>query len=522
MKRLFFVLCLSTVLLACGGGKTNTSIASKKSTANPVDYAETITQEELKDMLYTYASDEFEGRNTGEKGQKMAVEYLKNQYVSMGISSAYNNDDYFQEVPLQKQKVAEAQVAVNGKSFDAFTNHIVLVLSKDLDVKTSEIIYVGHGIDDENYSDYKNIDVKGKIVLAKAGEPKDANGNYVTSGKTEGTKWTNGRQSLSSKRNAAQEQGAKALLYLDGNLFSRYAPFYQRQAESGFSGRLSLKSDDGDFAFVMINEDLAKEIYNSIADDNTPKVLKTDMVLKAERKAEDVMSENVVAFIKGSEKPGEILVLSAHLDHEGIKNGEVYNGADDDGSGTIALIEIAEAFQQAVKDGYTPKRSILFLHVTGEEKGLLGSRYYTDIDPIFPLENTVADLNIDMIGRIDPKRNEGDRNYVYLIGSDKLSTELHKLSEEINKKYTNIELDYTYNDENDPNRYYYRSDHYNFAKNNVPVIFYFNGTHDDYHKPSDTPDKIEYDLLENRTRLVFYTAWELANRKNRPVVDKAE
>ena len=161
------------------------------------------------------------------------------------------------------------------------------------------------------------------------------------------------------------------------------------------------------------------------------------------------------------------------------------------------------------------------MHVTGEEKGLLGSRYYTDMNPIFPLENTVADLNIDMIGRIDPKRKEGDRNYVYLIGSDKLSTELHELSEEVNKKYTNVELDYTFNDENDPNRYYYRSDHYNFVKNNVPVIFYFNGTHDDYHRPSDTPDKIEYDLLENRTRLVFHTAWEVANRDKRVVVDKA-
>uniref|UniRef100_UPI00260BC235 M28 family peptidase n=1 Tax=uncultured Winogradskyella sp. TaxID=395353 RepID=UPI00260BC235 len=232
-------------------------------------------------------------------------------------------------------------------------------------------------------------------------------------------------------------------------------------------------------------------------------------------------SENVVAFIKGSEKPDEIVVISAHLDHEGVNNGEVYNGADDDGSGTIALLEIAEAFKIAQKSGSGPKRSLLFLHVTGEEKGLLGSQYYTDVDPIFPLKNTVADLNIDMIGRTDPKRKEGNRNYVYLIGSDKLSTDLHNLSEEVNAKYCNIELDYTYNDENDPNRYYYRSDHYNFAKHNIPVIFYFNGTHDDYHRPTDTADKIEYDLLENRTRLVFYTAWEVANRDSRIVVDKA-
>ena len=125
-----------------------------------------------------------------------------------------------------------------------------------------------------------------------------------------------------------------------------------------------------------------------------------------------------------------------------------------------------------------------------------------------------------MIGRTDPNR-EGERNYVYLIGSDKLSTDLHNISEEVNANCCKIELDYTYNDESDPNRFYYRSDHYNFAKNNIPVIFYFNGTHEDYHQSTDTPDKIEYDLLENRAKLIFYTAWELANRDEKIIVDKA-
>ncbi len=236
---------------------------------------------------------------------------------------------------------------------------------------------------------------------------------------------------------------------------------------------------------------------------------------------------NVVGVLPAamqSLQPHEQVVFSAHYDHLGehanSTTDTIYNGADDDGSGTVALLEIAQAFKKAADAGNGPERSIIFLHVTGEEKGLLGSQYYTDIEPLVPLANTVADLNIDMIGRTDPKR-EGDRNYIYLIGSDKLSTELHQISEEVNKKYTNIEFDYTYNDENDPNRFYYRSDHYNFAKNNIPIIFYFNGTHDDYHKVSDTPDKIEYDLLENRARLVFYTAWELANRPTRIVADKA-
>ena len=229
-------------------------------------------------------------------------------------------------------------------------------------------------------------------------------------------------------------------------------------------------------------------------------------------------SENIWAFIKGSEKPDEIVVISAHYDHVGMKNGEVFNGADDDGSGTVALLEIAQAFKQAEKKGNGPKRSLLFLHVTGEEHGLHGSRFYSE-NPLFPLENTVADINIDMIGRRDtihPNTN----NYVYVIGSDRLSSELHTLNEVANAKYTKLELDYKYNDRNDPERIYFRSDHYNFAKNGIPSIFFFNGVHADYHKASDTPDKIEYDALAKRAQLAFALAWEIANRDERIRVDK--
>ena len=346
MKNILTLNLITLVLLCCGTANhnSNNSDENKNQSSKVVDptvYGNTITSNELKEMLYVYASDEFEGRKTGEPGQKKAVEFIKDYYTTLNIPSPLGVNDYFQEIPST---------------------------------------------------------------------------------------------------------------YLNKNLKD---------------------------------------------------------------------SENVVAFIKGSEKPDEILVISAHLDGLGVKYDQIYNGADDDGSGTIAVLEIAEAFKNALKDGVGPKRSILFLHVTGEEVGLLGSKYYTDVDPIFPLSNTVANLNIDMIGRFDQK-HENNRNFIYIIGSDKLSSELHNISEEINKKYTNIAFDYTYNNINDPNRFYYRSDHYNFAKNNVPVIFYFSGTHDDYHKPTDTPDKIEYDLFERRTRLVFYTAWELANRDQRIVVDKAK
>lgn len=228
------------------------------------------------------------------------------------------------------------------------------------------------------------------------------------------------------------------------------------------------------------------------------------------------MSENVLGFIEGFDKKDEVLVISAHYDHLGKNGKDIYYGADDDASGTAAIMAIARAFAKAKKAGHGPSRSILFLNCSGEEKGLLGSEFYSE-NPVYPLKNTIADLNVDMIGRID-STHMGDSNYVYLIGSDRLSYDLHFISEKSNAMYTNLNLDYTFNDEKDPNRFYYRSDHYNFAKHNIPVIFYFSGVHADYHKPTDTADKILYDKVEKIAQLVFFTAWELANREERPVV----
>ena len=225
-----------------------------------------------------------------------------------------------------------------------------------------------------------------------------------------------------------------------------------------------------------------------------------------------IRGENVLGYIEGSDLKDELLIITAHYDHLGKHDSLIFNGADDDASGVSAALEIAEAFMLAKKAGHGPRRSILIMPVSGEEKGLLGSRYYTD-NPIYPLENTVANLNIDMIGRLDDWHDNG--NYVYLIGSDRLSYDLHNLNEKINDDYIGIDLDYRFNDKDDPNRYYYRSDHYNFAKNNIPVIFYFNGVHEDYHKPSDTIEKIDFDKINTITRLIFLTAWEIANRDER-------
>ena len=228
-------------------------------------------------------------------------------------------------------------------------------------------------------------------------------------------------------------------------------------------------------------------------------------------------STNVLGYIEGGDKKDELVVVTAHYDHIGVIDGEVYNGADDDGSGTVALLEMAQAFARAKAEGHGPRRSVLFMPVSGEEKGLLGSEYYSE-HPVFALQNTIADLNIDMIGRFD-SAHAGGRPYVYIIGSDRLSTDLHNINERANDTYVGLELDQTFNAPDDPNRFYYRSDHYNFARKGVPVIFYFSGVHEDYHGPKDEVDRIRFDYLEPRARLVFHTAWILANREDRIVVD---
>ncbi|WP_298494777.1 M28 family peptidase [uncultured Algibacter sp.] len=255
-------------------------------------------------------------------------------------------------------------------------------------------------------------------------------------------------------------------------------------------------------------------VKSPLGDDNYYQIIPSSFFSKKFKS-----SENVLAYIKGSEKPDEVIIISAHLDHLGIsEDGQINNGADDDGSGTVALMEMAQAFNLAKKEGYGPKRSILFLHLTAEEIGKRGSEYYTK-HPVFNLENTITNLNIDMIGRVDDN-HKNNKDYIYLIGSDRLSKELHYTSEKINNTFFNINLDYKFNIIGEGNDYYSRSDHYNFALHDIPVIFYFNGEHADYHKATDTPDKIDYPLLEKRTKLIFATAWQIANQEHRITIDR--
>jgi hypothetical protein len=494
-----------------------------------IRFANQIKSEELKKYLSVLASDEYEGRETGEKGQKMAAEYIKNNFKSFGIPELKQLEQgYYQTFPLDVFQPQKISVSVNKKNYkqneDYFTYSSVLF---DSLYNLSDIVFAGYGINSSNYNDYEKLNVKNKTVLILNGEPSEKSGNSIISGTSKLSDWSS---NFRKKITEAQKQEVAILLVADPKLKEDYEKNEHRinsfrMSLSGEKKSESKKSTlvifiSEEMATSLFNKNKINDLVNNISETKKPNsfTFTTQLELNVKQAVSLVKAENVLGYIEGTDLKNELVVITAHYDHLGKHDGVVYNGADDDGSGTSAVIELARIFAQAKKEGKGPRRSVLFMPVSGEEKGLLGSDYYTQ-HPVFPLASTVCNLNIDMIGRIDDA-HEGDPNYVYLIGSDKLSKELHDISENANKTYSNLKLDYKYNDENDPNRYYYRSDHYNFAKNNVPVIFYFNGVHEDYHKETDEIQKINFQKMENITRLVFYTAWDVANRNERIKLNK--
>lgn len=494
-----------------------------------VKYAETITSYELRDHLMVLASDEFEGRETGYAGQKKAADYIRSYFKELGVPGCIEGD-YVQSFPLRRESVLESSMKIGDKALTFVDDFYFFPGFEGDQFAADEVVVAGYGIQSEGYNDYADLNVKDKIVLVLPGEPMDKNGKSRITGTESMSEWSG---DFRVKRELAQKLGAKALLVVNVD-YDRYmgrVKYYlqnpgmrldmERPEKEDVLPVFFIKMEDADY--ILSNSKLksvekASSKINKKGKSYTASI-PLSIEINANRKSEKLTSENVLCYIEGSdpELKDEVLVITAHYDHVGKDGDDIYNGADDDGSGTVSVMEIAEAFMMAKNDGFGPKRSVLIMTVSGEEKGLLGSEWYTE-HPVFPLENTIADLNVDMIGRVDEAHKDNE-NYVYLIGSDKLSTQLHSISEKANELYTNLELDYTYNAPDDPNRFYYRSDHYNFAKNNIPVIFYFSGVHEDYHQPTDTPDKIMYDKTASIAKLIFYTAWELANRTERIVVD---
>ena len=501
-------------------------------------FAETVTPADLKKHLAILAADDMEGRETGSPGQKRAGNYIANQFESFGLKAIVPGADgkpgYFQPFNVYQKTWGEFYVKADGKQLNYLTDFIVNGLFTVPTETAYETVFVGYGISDAKYDDYAGRDIQGKAIVILEGEPKTKTGASLISGSTDASKW-GAADSWRIKSTLAKEKGAAQIFMVSAASAANFKQLItERGALLSRFNRMTLNPAPekiGTVGFFTISPEMAslivglkpeplKRAAEKIAKTKKPYVgsLTGKVAVKAERKDATVQTENVLGFLEGTDKKEEIVVISSHYDHIGINpDGQINNGADDDGSGTVSVLELAEAFSKAKAAGQGPRRSILFITVTGEEKGLFGSEYYSD-HPVLPLANTVCDLNIDMIGRVDDA-HKTDPKYVYLIGSDKLSSGLHSISEAANQQHVGYKLDYTFNDPNDPNRFYYRSDHYNFARKGIPVIFYFTGVHEDYHQPGDDVEKIMFDKQAPIVKLVFHTAWEVANRDERIKVD---
>ena len=492
MKYFFLLLAIVTA-----------GFAHAQKIADPKPFANSITEEGLKKHLYTVASKDFEGRETATEGQRKAAAYIESTFKNLGLQPG-NNGNYQLYYPVYQDSLANESIEINGQAFQPNEDFAANISSNFTSTLFSgEIVFVGYGISDSSRDDYKGLDVKGKTVLVLNGVPP----GYLVSA-------ANRRMfNAYGKQDAAQKNGAIAVLVIQKDFPRKDVSHQGNMYLSAYKKVIRPNT-------FYVSEKIAKAItgddYAAISGGTVqPKTYTANIKLQFDKQTAQLQSSDVLGFIEGTDLKDQIVVISAHYDHLGKRDTVIYYGADDDGSGTVSILEIAEAFSKAKTAGKGPRRSILFLANSGEEKGLWGSEYYSD-HPVYNLAKTTVDLNIDMIGRIDDSRKKGDStNYVYVVGDDKLSTDLKVISEGVNKKYTKLELDYKFNDVKDPERIYYRSDHFNFARKGVPIIFYYDGMLDrDYHKPTDTPEKIDYTLMTKRAKLVFYTAWEMANRND--------
>lgn len=465
---------------------------------------------------------------------EVAAKYLADFYDHYDYRPGASDNRYFQSFQLIKTRVVSNILRIENQrlfrpatveEFQYGGDFIRLIKRITPNFKLhSTIVFAGYGITapEYGYDDYAEIDVRGKIALAFEGEPGSSSDESYFKGETVKTHYS----SASIKGRMAADHGALALLLMQHpsdtrDIKSRMTKLSKRMTDT-FMVLPESKLDEVPTYFISstIAENLRYRYGKSLATlarlldkDGRPSRIrpKAEVHLGIDSDTATISVQNVVALLEGSDPQlkHEYIVLSAHFDHKGVgANGEVYYGADDNASGTAALLEIARAL---LINPQRPRRSILFLHVSAEEVGLLGSRYFSE-NPTVLRSDIVANLNIDMVGRNDP-------DSIYVIGTNMLSWDLHHINVAASALVPGLDLSYRYNDRDDKERFYYRSDHYNFAKYKIPVTFYFAGVHEDYHKPSDTPEKLNYTKLRNVARLVYLTAWELANRDEKLNLD---
>jgi len=494
---------------------------------------EAITAAQLKDYLYFVASDEMEGRDTPSRGLDLTAKFIAMNLSRWGVKPVGTDGTYFQKFALTSRRLSPEQTvaSVGGQSFKIGEDFIAQLYPGSAN---GQIVYVGHGyvIKSKNINAYEGVDVKDKIMLVVDGYPKG-----VTFQDFRGKA---GEENLSPDE-YARAHGAKGIIFIPN---SSTLAFWEQRYKSSLNPTRPFPESPQQSNRVpaivasekMVNAILQGEKidYETIKKQMSEGAVSGafDLNKQAEftvaAKVETILTQNVVGVIEGSDPQlkNEYVAVGAHYDHVGMRatgdGDRIFNGADDDGSGTVATLAIAEALAK----GPRPKRSVIFVWHAGEEKGLWGSEYFAE-HPVVPINQIIAQLNIDMIGR---SKKEGDTkpanvnltgpNEIYVIGSKVMSTELGNLSEEVNNSFLKLAFNYKYDAPNDPERFFFRSDHYNYARKGIPIIFYFSGTHEDYHRPSDHADKIDYQKMEKVTRTVFATMWKVANAPSRPKVDK--
>jgi hypothetical protein len=491
---------------------------------NTVD---SITPTELRMHLEFLASDELGGRYTLSPSFAIVARYLAAHLEAYGFRGAGDHGSFLQTFDVVSAKPSNGDTTLTLTIGDKTVDYKVGDFYPSGAVSTANalgaIVFAGSGISapSQKHDDYAGLDVKGKIVLVSTATPAGIDSSRLGANE--------------QGEGAARSHGAVALLQIPSQRMAdllKNSNFRQRAAGREIV-RLAAEAE-GRIPVLTLGSDLSDKLL-SLAGLNLKAVWeaaskKEALTAKALPGAsariaihvEQTRSttQNVAGILEGSDPQlkNEYVVFSAHYDHlQTGANGEIYHGADDDGSGTTAVLTIARAMSLN-----RPKRSVLVIFHAGEELGLLGSEYNTDFAPVVPLDKMVVDLNIDMIGRSKPAGDDNpldehltDAHSVYLVGSNRISPELHQISEETNSQFQRLKLDYYYNDPANPERIYYRSDHWNYAKHGVPIIFYFDGTHVDYHKPTDTVDKIDFTKMTQIARLVFETGWRIANLDHR-------
>ena len=543
MNNLLFRRLGAFVLLAAfvaGAPSTFAQKAAKAKAAAPsFGNVDGISAKQLRDYLTFIASDELEGRDTPSRGLDIAALYIAQHLSSWGIRPGGDNGSYFQKVPLTRAKIipAETKIALGSQTFNYGADFLATMVSAN--IPPSALVFAGHGwvIKSKNVDPYKGIDVRDKVVIVVNTFPKSISNSDLKG--PQGGDWM-------SPAFYAQANGARAVIAMPFfNTLANWNASRWAQSERGnvefgahsAAGAIpSITAQPHMLSALLAGEKVsASNIFDRAAakEELESFELKSDkrigITIQVERSP--TSTQNVIGIIEGSDPvlKNEYVAIGAHYDHVGMNPfapgpDKIWNGADDDGSGTVAVLSIAEAF---AKGAQKPKRSMLFIWHAGEEKGLWGSEYFAD-NPTVPINSIITELNIDMIGRY---QNPGDENHpqnknlpkpgeVFTIGSRMMSTELGEWSDGVNKAFLNLSFNTKYDDPNDPEQFFYRSDHFNYAKKGIPIIFYMDGSHADYHQVSDSIEKINFEQMEKVTKTILATGWDLANRPVRPKVDK--